>query len=137
MAAQLQQSLGLGSAIEAALIEQTRRELQALADALAVDRLVAFETALVQGCVVDEIARQADAMSADLVVLGAKGTGFLHRLRFSAASLRMCWPNRRVTCRYGPRCEAWISLQRLKRRACLNRRRTWDSIRYIDRPRLR
>lgn len=89
VATQLQQLLGLGSAIEATLIEQTRQELQALADVLAVERQGAVETALVQGNVVDEIARQAEGMPADLVVLGARGTGFLRRLVLGSTAERL------------------------------------------------
>lgn len=89
VAAQLQQMLGLGSAIEATLVEQTRHELQALADDLAAERQAPFETALVQGNVVDEIARQAEGVSADLVVLGARGAGFLRRLILGSTAERL------------------------------------------------
>ncbi len=89
VAAQLQQLLGLGSKLEATLVEQTRLELQALAAELATERQVNFETALVKGSVVDEIARQADAMSADLVVLGARGTDFLRRLVLGSTAERL------------------------------------------------
>jgi nucleotide-binding universal stress UspA family protein len=50
---------------------------------------VNFETALVKGSVVDEIARQADAMAADLVVLGARGTDFLRRLVLGSTAERL------------------------------------------------
>lgn len=89
VAAQLQQLLGLGSKLEATLVEQTRLELQALAAELATERQVNFETALVKGSVVDEIARQADGMSADLVVLGARGTDFLRRLVLGSTAERL------------------------------------------------
>jgi nucleotide-binding universal stress UspA family protein len=89
VAAQLQQLLGLGSRLEATLVEQTRLELQALAAELATERQVNFETALVKGSVVDEIARQADAMAADLVVLGARGTDFLRRLVLGSTAERL------------------------------------------------
>lgn len=89
VAAQLQQLLGLGSTMEATLVEQTQRELQALAAELATERQVNFETALVKGGVVDEIVRQADAMPADLVVLGARGTDFLRRLVLGSTAERL------------------------------------------------
>lgn len=89
LAAQLQQLLGLGTALEATLIEQTRHELQMLADELAADRHVAIEPALVQGAVVAEIIREAEAMDAELVVLGARGKGFLRRWMLGSTAERL------------------------------------------------
>jgi nucleotide-binding universal stress UspA family protein len=87
--AQLQQLLGLGSALEHALVEQTRNELRSLADELAAERNVVIEPALLQGAVVDEIIRDAQANHADLVVLGARGTGFLRRLLLGSTAERL------------------------------------------------
>ncbi len=89
MAAQLQQLLGLGSALEATLVGQTRADLQAEVDDLAVGHLGVREAALAHGNVVDEIARQADTMPADLVVLGARGTGFLRRMMLGSTAERL------------------------------------------------
>lgn len=89
IAAQLQQLIGIGSALEAKLFEATRHELQTLADELATEREVKADTALVQGSVADEITREAEAMHADLVVLGAQGRGFLRRLMLGSTAERL------------------------------------------------
>lgn len=93
LAAQLQQLLGRGSALESSLIEQTRQELQTMADDIAVEFTLqhpaAVAPALLQGNVVDEITREAEAMQADLVVLGAQGKGFLRRLMLGSTAERL------------------------------------------------
>ncbi len=89
VAAQLQQLLGGETALEAALIAQTRQELTALAGALAGEYQINIEPALVQGAVVEEISREADAMHADLVVIGARGTGFMRRLMYGSTAERL------------------------------------------------
>ncbi len=81
--------LGLGSALEQTLVEQTRNELRSLADELAAERNMVVEPALLQGAVVDEIIREAEANLADLVVLGARGTGFLRRLLLGSTVERL------------------------------------------------
>lgn len=86
VAAQLQKLIGLGSALEAKLFEATRQELQSLADELSVERQVDVSTALAQGGIAAEISREADAMPADLIVLGARGKGFLRRLMLGSTA---------------------------------------------------
>ena len=89
LAAQLQQLLGMGNALETTLIEQTRQELQNLATELAAERQVSVEQTLLHGNVVDEIHREAQAMQADLVVLGARGRGFLRRMTLGSTAERL------------------------------------------------
>lgn len=89
VAAQLQQLIGLGSVLEAKLFEATHQELQTLADELAFEREVKVDAALVQGSVAEEVTREADAMQADLVVLGARGKGFLRRLILGSTAERL------------------------------------------------
>ncbi|MFZ2651615.1 MAG: universal stress protein [Burkholderiaceae bacterium] len=87
--AQLQQLVGLGSAVEETLIEQTRKALDVMAGELSVTRSVAVESALLQGSVLEEISRQADEMPADLVVLGARGAGFMRRFVLGSTAERL------------------------------------------------
>ncbi len=89
VAAQLQKLLGMGSALESTLIEQTRQELQTLASEIGIEHLVTVEPALVQGSVADEISREAQAMEADLVVLGAQGKGFLRHMMLGSTAERL------------------------------------------------
>ena len=89
VAAQLQQLLGGDTALEATLIDHTRQDLHALASALAGEHQIKIEPALVQGAVVHEISREADAMQADLVVIGARGTGFMRRLMYGSTAERL------------------------------------------------
>ncbi|MEO8527193.1 MAG: universal stress protein, partial [Caldimonas sp.] len=77
------------SSLQQELVEQTRRELQALADELAAERGVSVDASLAQGAVTEEIARAADAMPADLVVLGARGGSFLRRFVLGSTAERL------------------------------------------------
>ncbi len=86
---QLQQLLGLGGALEETLVEQARRELENLAAELAARHGVAVQPALVQGAVLDGITREAAQMNADLVVLGARGAGFLRRFVLGSTAERL------------------------------------------------
>ena len=89
VAAQLQQLLGLGTALEATLVEQTRDELKALAGELGVKRGVTIESALTEGAVANEIVRAAQELPADLLVLGARGKGFLRRTVIGSTAERL------------------------------------------------
>lgn len=89
VAAQLQQLLGMDTALAATLIEQTRHELNTLAGELAAAHQVDVEPTLMQGAVVDEISREAERTPADLVVIGARGAGFMRRLMFGSTAERL------------------------------------------------
>lgn len=86
---QLQQLLGLGSPVEQALIDEVKRTLDTLASDLTLNREVAVEASLLQGSVPAEISRQAEELDADLVVLGARGAGFMHRLSLGSTAERL------------------------------------------------
>jgi nucleotide-binding universal stress UspA family protein len=79
----------LGVALEQKLEDETRRELQALADALHAARQVPVQARLEQGAVLDTLGRVADEVAADLVVLGARGAGFLRRLVLGTTAERL------------------------------------------------
>lgn len=87
--ARLQQLLGLGSAVEQTVIEQTRQALDTMARELGTAHGVAVESALLQGAVLEEITRQAEEMDADLVVLGARGAGFMRRFVLGSTAERL------------------------------------------------
>lgn len=75
--AQWRQLAGQRSRLEAKLVEQTRLELQTLADDLAAERGAIVDAALLHGTVPEQIVVAADTLPADLVVLGARGGDFL------------------------------------------------------------
>jgi len=81
--------LGASHSAEQQLLKDAAERLKLLADELATARRVTLQTQLATGRVLDEIAHQADAASADLVVLGARGAGFLHRLMLGTTSERL------------------------------------------------
>lgn len=87
--AQLQQLLGLGSAVEQILIEQTRQALDTMASELGTAQGMAVESALLQGAVLEEITRQAEEMHADLVVLGSRGVGFMRHFVLGSTADRL------------------------------------------------
>ena len=71
--AELRQWLGAGHAGEQQLVEQTRRSLEQAATELGAARRVAVHTHLGTGAAVDCIGQQADAVNADLLVMGGYG----------------------------------------------------------------
>lgn len=85
----LRQWLGAGHALEQQLLADAERELQQLAGELHAARQVAVRTVAASGAVLDEIGREAEAMDAGLLVLGARGAGFLRRLVLGTTSERL------------------------------------------------
>ena len=85
----LRQWLGAGHAAETQLLEDAEQQLRKLADELASTRRVKTQIHLTTGPVVTEIEREADAVHASLVVLGARGAGFLRRLVLGSTSERL------------------------------------------------
>lgn len=86
---ELRQWLGAGHAAETRLLEDADQQLRKLADELASTRRVKTQTHLATGPVVTEIEREADAVQAALLVLGARGAGFLRRLVLGTTSERL------------------------------------------------
>ncbi|MDO8386841.1 MAG: universal stress protein [Polaromonas sp.] len=86
---ELRQWLGAGHLAETQLLEDAGQQLRKLADELASTRRVKTNIHLATGSVVTEIERKAEAMQAGLVVLGARGAGFLRRLVLGSTSERL------------------------------------------------
>ncbi len=86
---ELRQWLGAGHAMEQQLHDDAQRELRALASELHTHRHVTPRTVNVRGSVLDEINQEAEALDAALLVLGARGAGFLRRLVLGSTSERL------------------------------------------------
>ncbi|MBK6470100.1 MAG: universal stress protein [Betaproteobacteria bacterium] len=92
--AQLRQWLGVGHEAEARLRDEARAHLATLAAELPPDGPAPGKL-LATGAPVDEILRQADALDAALLVLGARGTGYLRRLVLGSTVERLLRRTRR------------------------------------------
>jgi nucleotide-binding universal stress UspA family protein len=86
---ELRHWLGVGHEAELHLLKDAGERLQTLADELAAMRRITVQTQLVTGPVLSEIGHQADTMGAGLLVLGARGAGFLRRLMLGTTSERL------------------------------------------------
>jgi nucleotide-binding universal stress UspA family protein len=86
---ELRQWLGAGHVMEQQLHDEARRQLAALASAQQAHRHVAARLVNASGSVLDEINREAEAMDAALLVLGARGAGLLRRLVLGSTSERL------------------------------------------------
>jgi len=87
--AQLRQWLGPGHALEREMQADIEQRLQDLADELRAQRQVSAATHRASGAVLDEIVKAADALDAGLLVVGARGAGFLRRLVLGSTSERL------------------------------------------------
>lgn len=87
--AELRQWLGAGHASEKQLAEADRQQLQQLVDAVGSARHIHAKPLQATGSVLDEIRREADALDAALLVVGARGAGFLRRLVLGSTSERL------------------------------------------------
>jgi nucleotide-binding universal stress UspA family protein len=85
----LRQWLGTGHAMEQQLHDDAQRQLRALASDLHKNRHVAAQVVHASGSVLDEVGREAEALDAALLVLGARGAGFLRRLVLGSTSERL------------------------------------------------
>jgi nucleotide-binding universal stress UspA family protein len=85
----LRQWLGADSSTERQLHDDAQRGLAALAARLHERRGLAVQTLQAIGAVADEIERQAAALDAGLLVLGARGAGFLRRLVLGSTAERL------------------------------------------------
>ena len=86
---ELRHWLDTGHQAEQRLIAETGQRLQQLADALAAAQQVAVQCCLATGPVLDVISQKAEAVDAGLLVLGARGAGFLRRLVLGSTSERL------------------------------------------------
>lgn len=85
----LRQWLGSGHAAEQHLHDDAQRQLAAWVADLQASRHVAVRPVQASGAVLDEIHREAEALDAALLVVGARGTGFLRRLMLGSTSERL------------------------------------------------
>lgn len=79
----------LGAAVEQQLQDAARRELALLADELRAARQVTVQAEVSSGPVLDTLCQAADGVEADLVVLGARGAGFLRRMVLGTTAERL------------------------------------------------
>jgi nucleotide-binding universal stress UspA family protein len=86
---ELRQWLDTSHDMEQTLRDDAQRELRALASELQAHRHVKPRVVDVSGSVLDEIGQEARALDAALLVLGARGAGFLRRLVLGSTSERL------------------------------------------------
>ena len=86
---ELRQWLGAGHAMEQQLHDDARHQLGVLASDLHAHRHVSARAVSTSGPVLDEINREAEDLDAALLVLGARGAGFLRRLVMGSTSERL------------------------------------------------
>jgi len=89
MLAAFRQWMDTGGEHEQRLMAEAGRQLQALAADLGAARQVHVSTRLMVGSVLDEVRRSAQSEAADLVVVGARGAGFMRRLVLGTTSERL------------------------------------------------
>lgn len=75
--------------IEARIVDQARQSLDAHLHQIPLDRGLSIETRIAVGTVVAEIEALAEADDAGLLVVGARGEGFLRRLVLGATAERL------------------------------------------------
>lgn len=85
----LRQWLGSGHAIEQHLQADAQRQLGQLVAELQARRRIAIQPAHANGAAPDKIARAADAQGAALLVLGARGAGFMRCLLLGSTAERL------------------------------------------------
>jgi nucleotide-binding universal stress UspA family protein len=87
--AQIRAWLGAASAPEQKMRDEARTQLDTLAADLARARHVQVQTEHAAGSAMDEILAAAERLDASLLVLGARGAGFLRRLVLGTTSERL------------------------------------------------
>lgn len=85
----LREWLGASGAREQKVCDAARRQLRQLASELTSVQRVEFDIEAAAGSAPDEIVRTAERVDARLVVLGARGAGFLRRLVLGTTSQRL------------------------------------------------
>ena len=86
---ELRQWLGTGHAMEQHLQDDAHRQLGQLVAELQASRHVAIRSFHASGAALEEIGHEAEALDAALVVLGARGAGFMRRLVLGSTSERL------------------------------------------------
>jgi nucleotide-binding universal stress UspA family protein len=86
---ELQAWLGLGHAAEQGLHDDARQQLRLQADELQASHQLAVRCVDVDGSALQAIATEADALDAQLVVLGARGAGFMRRMVLGTTAERL------------------------------------------------
>jgi len=81
--------VGLGTAVETQLVEEARQHLQAWAQAARDARGVVVDPVVKVGSVLGELLGEADERDARLIVLGARGLGFMRRLALGSTAERL------------------------------------------------
>ena len=87
--ARLREWLGVANAPEVQMTASAREQLDRLAAELHASRRVQTACSVAAGAPVDEILREAERLDARLIVLGARGTGFLRRLVLGTTAERL------------------------------------------------
>jgi len=83
--------LGTAPGGEAALRAQAQAELERLAQTLRQQRQARVQTELCEGLVAQEVLRAASAQAAELLVLGARGSGFWSRFLQGSTAKRLLY----------------------------------------------
>lgn len=87
--ASLRQWLGVANAPEVQMRASAQEQIDRLANELRASRHVDVEGLVAAGPPVDEILREAERLDARLIVLGARGTGFMRRMVLGATAERL------------------------------------------------
>lgn len=94
---ELRQWLGAGHAMEQQVLDGAQAQLRALADALAAQHGIRVRTVEAAGAVPDAVDDERRRLGAGLLVLGARGAGFLRRLVLGTTSERVLRRSRCAT----------------------------------------
>ena len=86
---ELRQWLGMGHAMEQQLHDDAQWQLQAAVDALHAIRPLSIRAVQAAGDPPQEMGREAEAQNAGLLVVGARGAGFLRRLVLGSTAERL------------------------------------------------
>jgi nucleotide-binding universal stress UspA family protein len=81
--------LGADHAMAGQLLDEAAQRLGRLANELCATHCQQVQTRVATGAVLDEIGRHAEAVQADLLVVGARGSGFLRRMVLGSTSERL------------------------------------------------
>ncbi|MBW8469999.1 MAG: universal stress protein [Thiobacillus sp.] len=86
---ELRQWLGTGHVMEQRLHDDAHQQLEAAVAALPASRQLGIRAVQATGAPIEEIGREAEAQNAGLLVVGARGAGFLRRLVLGSTAERL------------------------------------------------